>query len=31
MTPEAFLQIAYQDLSREPPPPLPDLLHDHHH
>ena len=31
MKPDMFLQIVYRDLSREPPAPLPDPLHDHHH
>ena len=30
MKPATFLQIVYRDLSRPPPPPLPDALHDHH-
>ena len=31
MKPDIFLRVVYRDLSREPPPPLPDPLHDHHH
>ena len=30
MKPATFLQTVYRDLSRPPPPPLPDALHDHH-
>jgi glyoxylase-like metal-dependent hydrolase (beta-lactamase superfamily II) len=31
MKPDAFLQVVYRDLSREPPAPLPDPLHGHQH
>jgi cyclase len=31
MKPDAFLQVVYRDLSREPPPPLPDSHHGHQH
>jgi len=29
MKPDAFLQVVYRDLSREPPAPLPDAHHGH--
>jgi cyclase len=31
MKPDAFLQVVYRDLSREPPAPLPDAFHGHQH
>jgi cyclase len=31
MKPDAFLQVVYRDLSREPPAPLPGTSHGHQH